>query len=207
MFTGIIEAKGKIRSASLRRGLLTVRIDKPKGWKLKKGESISIDGICSTVVGFDAKSFSVEYMEETLSKTTARDFKKGTVVNLERSLTLQSRLDGHMVQGHVDNRARVSSVEKGLVSIDLPRQLVPFAALHGSIAINGVSLTIARTKGNTITVALIPFTISRTNLGALAKGDFVNVEVDLLARYSANILKHARLMHHAKKKSRKNGKN
>lgn len=197
MFTGIIKATAAVKEAKQERGLYRVTMAKPKGWNLALGESIAVDGVCSTVVNKDAKSFTVQYIPETLKKTTAGGFKKGTKHNLERSLTLKTLIDGHLLQGHVDTRATVVRVEnKGgayLVTIELPKQLVRFVAEHGSIAINGVSLTVAQKKGSEATIALIPHTLKHTNLGSLTKGSKVNVEVDLIARYLVNALKgHAR---------------
>jgi riboflavin synthase len=196
MFTGIITATAKVLEAKRAGDIVRVSIEKPKAWKLTLGESIAVDGICSTVVAKSAKAFAVEYMPETLKKTTAGAFAKGTVRNLERSLTLGTLIDGHLVQGHVDARANVASIVKGkdgyLISFTLPQSLLPYSAEHGSIAINGVSLTIARKKGKTITVALIPHTLAHTNLGGLKKGDDVNIEVDLVARYLGTLMRYGR---------------
>ena len=122
MFTGIIKSLGKVKDVSVRGGSIYVRIvlprrirlgrKKPAGWKLKYGESISIDGICSTVKGIHGNSFEVEYMPETVKKTTAKLFRKGTYLNLERSLRVNDRLDGHLVQGHVDTTGGVREIRK-----------------------------------------------------------------------------------------------
>lgn len=203
MFTGIIQTTVPITSATEKGSLRQVRVKKPKGWKLKLGQSISIDGICSTVTKQDASSFEVDYMEETLKKTTAGSFEKGVTVNLERSLTLNDYIDGHIVQGHVDARARVVSVavegESWLITIALPPHLTRYVAALGSIAINGVSLTVARLSGAHATMALIPHTLAATNLGALEKGDEVNVEADLMARYIVAALDTGGRVGHAKK--------
>lgn len=187
MFTGIIQAKARVREAKPSAGNIRVEVEKPKGWKFAKGQSIAVDGICSTVIANTAKSFAVEYMPETLSKTTAGDFTKGSAVNLERSLTLATYIDGHLVQGHVDGVGTVSNIDTTgggyLITVSVPKPLLKYVAALGSIAINGVSMTVARLKGAEVTVALIPHTRSYTNLGILAKGDRVNIEVDLIARY------------------------
>jgi riboflavin synthase len=196
MFTGIITATAKVKDAKRTGDNVRVAIEKPKDWKLTLGESVSIDGICSTVVAKDAKAFAVEYMPETLKKTTAGGFAKGTTRNLERSLTLNTLIDGHLVQGHVDARAKVVKIEEGktghLISFIIPQPLLPYIAEHGSVAINGVSLTVARRKGKTATVALIPHTLAHTNLGELKKGDDVNMEADLVARYLGTLIGHGR---------------
>ncbi|OGG73163.1 riboflavin synthase subunit alpha [Candidatus Kaiserbacteria bacterium RIFCSPLOWO2_01_FULL_53_17] len=190
MFTGIVEAKGKVLSAE-GKGSMRVRIAKPHGWTLKKGQSISVDGICSTVERFGAAYFDVTYMPETLRVSTAGDFKEGRAVNLERSLRAGDPIDGHIVQGHVGGVGIVKGVRKrGMseeITITMPRPLMRFIAPKGSIAVSGVSLTIAARKWNSFTVALIPHTLVSTTLGALAKGSWVNIETDLIARYLAQL--------------------
>jgi riboflavin synthase len=187
MFTGIIQAKARVKQTKPSEGNIRAEIEMPKGWKFAKGQSVAVDGICSTVIASTAKSFAVEYMPETLSKTTAGRFDKGSAVNLERSLTLKTFIDGHLVQGHVDGVGNVSNIDTKdggyLMTISLPKPLLKYVAALGSIALNGVSLTVARLKGSRATVALIPHTLSHTNLGGLKEGDTVNVEVDLIARY------------------------
>ena len=136
MFTGIIQATAKIASAKKAGDCIRVGVEKPKGWKLVLGQSISIDGICSTIVAMSKDAFDVEYMPETLMKTTAGSFAKGALVNLERSLTLKDFVDGHIVQGHVDARVCVVSiVDEGntrRIAIEIPKDLVRFVAALGS---------------------------------------------------------------------------
>ncbi|MBI5457582.1 riboflavin synthase [Candidatus Kaiserbacteria bacterium] len=186
MFTGIVEKTAKIDSVKTHGSCLRVCIKKPNGWNLSRGQSVSIDGICSTVVTFRRNTFLVEYIPETLSKTTAGFFAKGGMVNLERSLVYGNRVEGHLMQGHVDVRTRIIGVvEKGNsreLIIAVPPVQRRSIALRGSVAINGASLTIARKRGATIVVALIPHTIRRTNLGLLTVGDQVNVELDHTVR-------------------------
>lgn len=193
MFIGITERTGKVRKVAMRGKVLAVSVEKPASWGLTKGQSVMLDGICSTVVSKDEKAFVVEFMPETLRKTTAGRFTAGTVLNLERSLTLKTLLDGHIVQGHVDAKAKVVSIQKEgssrLMTIEVPKELMRFIAPRGSVTLNGVALTVAKRSGRKVTVALIPFTLSHTNLGALAKGGFVNLETDLLARYLLNAKK------------------
>src|SRR3989344_2566093 len=177
MFSGIVETEGKCKR---------VRIQKPRGWKLDLGESISVDGICSTIASTGQNYFEVEYMPQTLSKTTAALFEKGAILNLEHSLKYGDRIHGHFVAGHVDIRARVVGIEKDgrsrLVRVQLPRTLSRYVVSHGSIAVNGVSLTVARKSDTSFTVALIPHTLEATNLANLKTGDAVNIECDVLAR-------------------------
>ena len=210
MFTGIIQSKSKVVSTQKKGSVIQVRLEKPRDWKLVLGQSISIDGICSTVTVLSKEYFEVDYMPETLSKTTAGSFAKGSIVNLERSLTLNDYIDGHIVQGHVDARARIAEVvEEGntrRITIEIPKLLLRFVAALGSIAINGVSLTVARLAGSRATVALIPHTLAVTNLGSLKKGDVVNIEADLMARYIVAAMADSGRVGHAKKTLRKGGR-
>lgn len=202
MFTGIIEAKGKVRAARTRDGSLAVTVTHPRGWKLAIGGSIAADGICLTVTKRGAGAFSAKLMPETLRKTTGGAWKAGRVVNLERPLAFGSPLDGHLVQGHVEGRAEVTSVSREgrsrLLTLRLPAGLRKRAALHGSITVNGVSLTLARVRGGEATVALIPHTLARTNLGLLAAGDEANVETDFIAGSNSR----ASMRAYAKKRER-----
>ena len=132
-------------------------------------------------------------MPETLRKTTASSFKKGRVVNLERSLTLNDRIDGHLVQGHVDATGKVSRVQRtgnlAVMTIAFPKTLARYIAAKGSVCINGVSLTVVEKHASALTVALVAYTLTHTNLGALKRNDVVNIEVDMLARYLAALVK------------------
>jgi riboflavin synthase len=187
MFTGIIETTACVATAKARHKGVRVGIEKPRGWKLSIGQSISIDGVCSTVVEQSPRTFQVDYMPETILKTTAGALRPGSVVHLERSLVYGARIEGHIVQGHVDAHAEVIAVEQQgssrLVSIRIPPTLRRFVALHGSITLCGVSLTVARLSGAKCSVALIPHTLESTNLDAIKKGSSVNIEVDYFARY------------------------
>ncbi|HEV3244827.1 MAG TPA: riboflavin synthase [Candidatus Paceibacterota bacterium] len=182
MFTGIIQATARVQAVSEAKKIKWVRIAAPRGWKLPLGASVNVDGICSTVAKKGGGFFEVEYMSETLSKTTAGRFTKGVLLNLERSLKYGQPVDGHLVQGHVDCAAPIREVVHRGSSRELT--IKPNAAfargamLHGSIAVNGVSLTIAKKHGPNITVALIPYTLKHSNLGSLKAGDTVNVEFD-----------------------------
>lgn len=203
MFTGIIQSTSTVHSAINRGAVHAVRIKTPKRWKIVLGQSIAVDGICSTVVNITNGFFEVEYMPETLSKTTAHLFKKNSVLNLERSLTLKSLMDGHMVMGHVDAESVVLGVDTKeqatSLTIQVPKTLTKYIAPQGSITINGVSLTISKQDGVRVTVALIPYTLLHTNLGLLKINDRVNTEVDLFARYIVNATSHATVLKNAKK--------
>lgn len=190
MFSGIVQATARIKALEEEKKMLRARIEAPRAWKFPLGASINVDGICSTVVQKGSGYFDVEYMPETRSKTTASSFKKGRLVNLERSLKFGDRIDGHPVQGHIDCAAPITMITKNGASRELTikpsAKLSRQAVLHGSIAINGVSLTIARKHGPNMTVALIPYTLKHTSLGALKEGDMVNVEFDHSRAYLDN---------------------
>jgi riboflavin synthase len=187
MFTGIVQKTATIRSATMREKNRVISVEKPAGWKLSKGQSVAVDGICLTVIGTTSKTFEAELMPETLKKTTGGSFAQGKLVNLERALKLSDLLDGHLIQGHVDSRAKVTAIRaqgaSTLITISIPKALRKQVALHGSVAVNGASLTIAKQNTDTLTVALIPYTLAHTNLGLLKKGDEVNLETDFWARH------------------------
>jgi riboflavin synthase len=193
MFTGLIEETGKIAAVSRSRGALRLQIAASLVLSdLAVDDSISVDGICLTVVAISADKFDVELVEETVRKTTADLFQVGKSINLERCLRPTDRMGGHIVQGHVDATARVLSIrgqEGGvLLTIRLPEHLAKYVISEGSIAINGVSLTVARLRGAEVTITLIPHTLQKTTLGNLAPGDTVNIEVDVLSKYVERIL-------------------
>lgn len=179
MFTGIVEEIGKIKSFDGKR--LVVECSKVlKGTKL--GDSISINGCCQTVVSMSSNSFSADVSAETLCVT--KGFKTAENVNLERALTPQTRMGGHIVQGHVDGVARYL----GEMRFEVPKELDKYIVYKGSITVNGVSLTVSRNEGNTFCVAIIPHTLENTNLKDLKTGDLVNIETDILGRYVEKFL-------------------
>lgn len=188
MFTGIIQKVVSIRSVEKTGECLRVQMERPAEWNLVQGQSIAVDGVCSTVVEFGEDSFDVEYMPETLAKTTVGSFQEGAKVNLERSLTLRDFIDGGLVSGHVDAWGKVTEInEQGTtreMQIAFPLELKKYIAPKGSIVVNGVSLTVVDVSEEVLCIiALIPYTLAQTNLGTLGKGDTVNIEVDILARY------------------------
>lgn len=179
MFTGIVEEIGKIKSFDGKR--LVVECSKVlEGTRL--GDSISINGCCQTVVSMSSNSFSADVSAETLRVT--KGFKAGENVNLERALTPQTRMGGHIVQGHVDGVARYL----GEMRFEVPKELDKYIVYKGSITVNGVSLTVSRSEGNTFCVAIIPHTLENTNLKDLKTGDLVNIETDILGRYVEKFL-------------------
>lgn len=186
MFTGIIKGIGNIKKTANGKGIKKVEILAPKAWRFVKGESISVSGICSTVVSASKNTFNVDYMEETLKLTTAKYFKNKDEVNLERSLKVGDSLDGHMVSGHVEGLGEIKKIiVKGntkVFAISAPKALIKNIHLKGSIALDGVSLTVSKKTNSDFEVSLIPYTLSHTTLGELVVGDKVNIETDRFAR-------------------------
>lgn len=187
MFTGIVGAVGSVAEATPGGAGLRVRVasgDLDLS-DVVLGDSIAVNGVCLTVVGLDAGTFEADVSRETLACTAG--FAVGDRVNLEKALRLADRLGGHLVTGHVDGVGRVSRFEpvgdNRLLAVSGPPDLAKYLARKGSVAVNGVSLTINEVSGSEFTVNLIPHTLSATNLGAARTGDGVNLEVDLLARY------------------------
>ena len=191
MFTGIIEEVGKISKIEEKNGKKFVSIASSKVIEtLKLGDSVSCNGICLTVIDLKNSEFKVEVMAETISKTTARFWKVNDSVNLERALQVGSRFDGHFVQGHVDTIAkRISKTAKGetlYLEYELPARFAEYFVPQGSIAINGVSLTIADLKKDSFQVALIDFTRKETNL---ENSLYVNLEFDIIGKYVIRFLR------------------
>jgi riboflavin synthase len=196
MFTGIVEERAQVAS---REGA-TIAVRSPVAASdAAVGDSIAIDGVCLTVVAIDGDALSFELSPETLDRTTLTGLEAGDPVNVERPATLLSRLGGHLVQGHVDGVAAITDVEPdgeggARLSLVLPGSLRSFVVEKGSIAVDGVSLTVAairRDAEGTIEIALIPHTMRATTLGEATPGDRVNVEVDLIAKYVARQLARA----------------
>lgn len=193
MFTGIIEEIGIVKefNKSVNNAFIKIGCEKILQ-DIKIGDSIAIDGICQTVIEFDKTSFSAQISSETLNITTFSTIKTNNKVNLERALTLNTRLGGHLVSGHVDGLAKLSSIQKTsdfyTLKFELPENLTKYVAKKGSVAINGISLTVADILNKTFSVAIIPHTFENTCLKNLQIGDFVNIETDILAKYVEKIL-------------------
>lgn len=193
MFTGLIETIGKVSAIHPRGDVWQFDIEAPKiAGELRIGESVSISGACSTVIRSDDRFFSIEVMEETRKKTKHGNFKNGSRVNLERAMRLDSRLDGHIVSGHVDGLAKVDKIETYPETMkyffnagpDILSGIVP----KGSVAIDGISLTVIDVTTDTFSVSIIPTTISETTLSELKEGDAVNIETDILGKYITKFL-------------------
>lgn len=193
MFTGLVEELGAVerveQSAEGRRFWIAAREVLRDA---RPGDSLACSGCCLTVLEAEPGRFAAEAVPETLRRTTLGDWREGTPVNLERPLRLGDRLGGHLVQGHVDGVGIVrASVPEGLgrrVTLALPRELARFVALKGSLAVDGVSLTVAGLADSECEIAYIPHTLAVTSAGRYAAGTRVNLEVDLLARYLARLL-------------------
>ena len=195
MFTGIVEEVGEITAVERGPSSAVVRIRGPKVVQdASPGDSIAVSGVCLTVVEFDEArtEFAVDVMAETLDRSSLAGIGVGTRVNLERALAADGRFGGHIVQGHVDGTGTVSAREPGdrweVVSIDLPEHLRRYVVEKGSIALDGVSLTVSALTDEGLQVSLIPTTLAETTLGASQVGDPVNVEVDVLAKYVEGLL-------------------
>jgi riboflavin synthase len=182
MFTGIIEELGVIKKLAS-SGVISVEAALVTN-SLSVGDSISVNGVCLTVTAFSPSHFDAFISAETFERSTFKALKAGAPVNLERALTLNSRLGGHIVQGHVDAAGRVVSFTKdGVLTISVPYNIRPYLAEKGSIAVDGISLTVAGLTESTFSAAVIPHTRSVTNLSKIHSGDSVNIEVDIIARY------------------------
>jgi len=193
MFTGLISDMGVVERLEPRAGgaRITIRPTSLPVDGLDPGESVACNGACLTVVERGGGRMTFDAVPETLARTTLGAWKQGTRVNLERALRLSDRLGGHLVQGHVDGVGKVlARVAEGLgarLTVSLPPGIAPLVAEKGSIAIDGVSLTVARAGRDRFEVALIPETLSRTILGAAAPGTQVNLEADVVARHVARL--------------------
>ena len=193
MFTGIIEEIGIVKAFALSGKNAQIIVECKKVLEESKiGDSIAINGVCQTVTALSFNSFSAQISSETLGVTTLSKLRSGEKVNLERALTLSSRLGGHMVSGHVDGLAKVKSIQKLSdfynVKFEVPKELTKYIAKKGSVTINGISLTVADIVSTEFGVAIIPHTFENTNLSSLKSVDFVNIEVDILAKYVEKIL-------------------
>ena len=195
MFTGIVERVGSIRAVAPLEGGLRIVIDAGAEFlaDVPVGGSIAVDGVCQTLVAHEDGAFAEEAIGTTLSRTTFGEFVPGRMVNLERPLAIGGALGGHLVQGHVDGVGRVTAVadrgEHVLLDVAMPEGVAEVTVLHGSIAIDGVSLTVnALPERDVFQVALIPHTWERTNLARLQAGDAVNLEGDMLGRFVVHYL-------------------
>ena len=197
MFTGIIEQLGTIENVQTKGGNVTLTITAALTSELKIDQSLSHSGVCLTVETIDNNRYTVTAIEETLKKTSLSKWKIGTVVNLERSLRFDGRLDGHIVQGHVDTVGKcINAITKDgswEYVIFFDEKFASLIIEKGSISLNGISLTIFNVTDNSFTVAIIPYTYVHTNMHTLQKNDEVNIEFDMIGKYVeriSNLTKH-----------------
>ncbi len=193
LFTGIIEEVGRVHE--IRAGTCGARVSIQARTimpGLKPGDSIAVNGVCLTAVEISAELFSCDLSSETLERSTLGRLVRGTAINLERALAANSRLGGHFVLGHVDGVGSVSSLQPSgeglMLTVSFPAPLFRYLVFKGSIAVDGISLTIATLTETTFGVAVIPHTLNATNLGILRHGDAVNLETDVLGKYVERLL-------------------
>jgi riboflavin synthase len=193
VFTGIVQGLGRVAALERSADGARVRIETPLVSELRAGDSIAINGVCLSAASLENGSFTADAMNETLARSSLGDLGIGSEVNLELPLRATDRLGGHVVQGHVDGVGRVAAVnEDGFarrVEVEAPAELMRYVIEKGSIAVNGVSLTVAALTDRSFTVSLIPETLVRTNLGHARPGDRVNLEVDVLAKYVEKLIR------------------
>jgi riboflavin synthase len=193
MFTGIVEELGRVKAIEPQADALRLTIEGPLVVSdANRGDSIAVSGTCLTVVEHDANSFTADVMQETLNLTSLAGIKVGDSVNLERAMTAATRFGGHVVQGHVDGLgeiiSRTPSENWELVQVRIPKQLMKYIVLKGSITIDGVSLTVNEVVDDFIGLSLIPETLKLTTLGSKQPGDKVNVEADVMAKHIERLL-------------------
>ena len=193
MFTGIIRHVGLLRDVSRTPAGARLRIDLgPLAAKLTNGDSVAVNGACLTVAALAGGAGEFDVVAETLARTTLSQLRAGAKVNLETALRASDALDGHLVQGHVDGTAKVRTVPRpgqSVMEFDAPRELTDWMVPKGSVAIDGVSLTLASLADGRFGVALIPTTLAETTLGGLAVGDKVNIETDVIGKYVRRCLR------------------
>jgi riboflavin synthase len=193
MFTGIVTEIGSVKTLERLGGGVRLTIQAPRSAaELQVKDSVSVSGVCQTVVSKEGDLFRVEAVEETVRKTTLGDLTIGARVNLELPVRLNDRLGGHLVSGHVDGVGVIKEVSpqvsSQLIVIAYPREFARYLIPVGSIAVDGISLTVARLEGDTFTVSIIPHTFEHTTLGGVRRGRRVNLEFDLVGKYIERLL-------------------
>ena len=192
MFPGILETLGKVEKLEKEGGNLHITVSSTITSELKIDQSVSHNGVCLTVVSIDADQYTVTAIEETLSKTNLGDLKVGELVNLERAMLLGARLDGHIVQGHVDQTASCTSIEEKdgswVYTFAYDPKLNNVTIEKGSITVDGVSLTVVDSKKDSFSVAIIPYTHEHTRFHTYKVGDTINLEFDVVGKYVSRLL-------------------
>ena len=189
MFTGIVEEIGIVKSVQSK--VITIEANKIFD-DLHLGDSVAVNGTCLTVSSFDNKIFNADVTQETLNRTNLGSLKNGSRVNLERAMTLSGRFGGHIVSGHIDGVGSIKSMKKDdnaiILTIEVPRQLMEYIVEKGSVAVDGISLTVASLTDNTFSIAVIPHTLKETVLYYKKEGDKVNIENDVIGKYVERLL-------------------
>lgn len=190
MFTGIIETLAKVENIKEDQGNIHFTLSAPFTNELKIDQSVAHDGVCLTVVEIENQNYTVTAIAETLNKTNLRNWKKGSIVNVERCMKLGERLDGHIVQGHVDTTAVCKSVTTvdGSWEFEFNYETDDVTVPKGSITINGVSLTVVKSTDKSFSVCIIPYTYEHTNFHTFKEGTVVNLEFDVIGKYVARLL-------------------
>ena len=193
MFTGIIEAIGKVENIEKAGSNINFTLSSPFTHELKIDQIVAHSGCCLTVVSLDGDQYTVNAIDETLEKTNLGKWKVGTIVNLERCMQMGGRLDGHVVQGHVDQTGIIKSIENKdgsyYITIGYNESNDFTTVPQGSITVNGISLTVAHSGDAEFSIAIIPYTWEHTNLHQLTTGDVVNLEFDIIGKYVSKLLK------------------
>ena len=193
MFTGIIEEAGKVAALNKERSNLHISIETSFINELKIDQSIAHNGVCMTVVNINDDHYTVTAIKETLDRTNLGDLKVGDKINLERCVKVTDRLDGHIVQGHIDQTAICKTIKKlngsWIFTFDYDAAIGNITIEKGSVCINGISLTVVESKANSFSVAIIPYTHTHTNFHTLKSGDVVNLEFDIIGKYVVKLLK------------------
>ncbi len=179
MFTGLVETRAEVRKVQRMR----IWVATPRGWRVARGRSVAVSGACLTTVTGPGRELVFDLSEETLARTWFGRLKSGSEVNLERAMRLSDRLDGHLVSGHVDGKGKVVGIEGETYTFEVESGLERYLVDKGSVAVDGVSLTVVGPRKRRFSVAVIPETKRKTTLGRARKGDFVNIECDLLAKW------------------------
>lgn len=194
MFSGIVEEIGKIKEIVKKGDVVELKIGGDKIIDdLKEGDSVSVNGVCLTVEKIKNKNFCVSLTHQTVRDTNLGKLKTGEGVNLERSLKLSDRIGGHFLTGHIDFISRVILIEKrgnsGILKFSVPYEFRKYIVKKGSIGVEGISLTVSEIKNGIVTISLIPFTIQNTNLKYKKSGSYLNIEVDMMAKYIENFIR------------------
>lgn len=192
MFTGLVQGIGSVETIERSDDGARITIATPLVSELNAGDSIAINGVCLTAVALDGGSFAADAMNETLARSSLGDLARGSAVNLELPLRATDRLGGHVVQGHVDGVGTIEGVsDDGFarrIRVEAPAEVLRYVVEKGSLAVDGVSLTVTEVNERSFTVSLIPETLQRTNLGGVDAGRRVNLEVDVLAKYVEKLM-------------------